>query len=85
MIAAVLEDSLKYKSTYYFKIHHVASNDTNIKLINAKIAINSISRASEMTLKVLSQNLNEEIAELITNESLSIKVIKRKLDQPSSS
>jgi hypothetical protein len=38
-----------------------------------------------MTLKVLSQNLNEEIAELITNESLSIKVIKRKLDQPSSS
>ena len=76
MISVVLEDSLEYKNTYYFKIQHAASNDTKIKFINASIAIDSISRTSEMTLKVLSQDLNDEIAELITNESLSIKLKK---------
>jgi hypothetical protein len=74
LIAVVIEDSLKYKNTYYFKIQYAASNDNKIKFINASIAIDSISRTSEMTLKVLSQDLNDEIAELITNESLSIKL-----------
>jgi hypothetical protein len=76
LIGVVLEDSLKYKNLYYFKIHHVASNYNKITFINASIAIDSISRTSEMTLKVLSEDLNDEIARLITNESLSIKLKK---------
>jgi hypothetical protein len=55
----------------------VAPKESKMILINSSIAIDSISRIQEMTLSVVSQDLNDEIAELITNETLSIKAIKR--------